>query len=476
MKALRWPILALVSCLVIGLGLFGCNGSDSTAAHSSWSFVMMGDTRGADNTGTGVSPFLHTIAQKIASLHPELVVVAGDMSNGNCLDPDSPLYPPEGNFTSAAAKAIYAGEFANWKKAMQPVFNYSTGNGIPIYTVRGNHENEDKGGAPVMVLKQAYQEAFSKYVPANGPNNEQGLSWSLTHNNVTIVAADQYMNFDPTFANGTTPTSGYHSLNRAWVTQQFQQSTAPYKVFVAHEPIFQTVGNDPVEIYNEVAQHYFGIDAAGLATRKDFWNNIGAAGAQVYLTGHLHLLTVSSISNDYGDPIIQLMAGNGGAPIQPFNNKPEPGVTTLYDSGNTFANGKVSGPLGFSLATVTDGKMTIQYYELNTDNNTWSVADYRTNISPAPSVKLTTNSASPQAPSTTITLKASSSGGANIQYQFLVNGAVVRDFQTSNTYPWTPTTTGSYTLTVKAKNLNSTNPERQYVSPAVTYKIVQRVR
>ena len=94
--------------------------------------------------------------------------------------------------------------FANWKTAMKPVFDYSTSNGIPIYTVRGNHENEDCETNPIPVLKQAYQEAFSAYVPTNGPYNslcddERGLSWSLTTNNVTFVAADQYFNFDPTY-------------------------------------------------------------------------------------------------------------------------------------------------------------------------------------------------------------------------------------------------------------------------------------
>ncbi len=151
---------------------------------------------------------------------------------------------------------------------------------------------------------------------------------------------------------------------------------------MAHEPIFQVEGNDPLEIYNEGAQHFFGVDAAGLNVRKNFWNNIGATGVQLYLTGHLHLLTVASIKNDYGDTIIQLTAGNGGAPPQPFNNNPEPAATLLYENGNTYSNGKVNATLGFSLATVTDEKMIIQYYALNTTNMTWSIAGYSTQIFP----------------------------------------------------------------------------------------------
>ena len=94
------------------------------------------------------------------------------------------------------------------------------------------------------------------------------------------------------------------------------------------------------------------------------------------------MLTVASIKNDYGDTIIQLTAGNGGAPPQPFNNNPEPAATLLYENGNTYSNGKVNATLGFSLATVTDEKMIIQYYALNTTNMTWSIAGYSTQIFP----------------------------------------------------------------------------------------------
>jgi Calcineurin-like phosphoesterase len=363
--------------------------ANTASAQNSWSFVMLGDTRDDNNTSTGISTNLNFLAQKIASLNPQLVIMDGDLCNGSALNTNSPLYPPDTNhqitnFNSAAMKAVYAKFFSNWKTAMQPIFNYSTGTGIPIYTVRGNHENEDTETAPIEVLKQAYQEAFSAYVPANGPSNsltddEQGLSWSLTTNNVTFVAADQYFNFDPTVTN-TTPWSGYHYLDQAWVTQQLKQATSPYKIFIAHEPIFQTEGNGPNEEENGDAQHFFGTNSVALQTRANFWNAIGDAGAQLYLAGHIHLETVASTTNDRGHTIIQLMAGNGGAPPQPFIDGPEPGVTIFYNNGNIFTNGSVQATFGFALATVTDEKMTIHYYSLNPTNNSWTVADYVTEI------------------------------------------------------------------------------------------------
>src|ERR1035437_4947998 len=386
-------MLAAMTLMVVAV-------ANTASAQNSWSFVMLGDTRDDNNTSTGISTNLWAIAQKIASLNPQLVIVDGDLCNGDALDTLSPWYPPGGgtNFNTVAMKTNYAKFFANWKTAMKPVFDYSTSNGIPIYTVRGNHENEDTESAPIEVLKQAYYEAFSSYVPANGPSNsltddERGFSWSLTTNNVTFVAADQYFNFDPTYTNNTS-WSGYHYIDQAWVTQQLKQATSPYKIFIAHEPIFQTEGKDLLEEENEDAQHFFGTNAAAIQTRANFWNAIGDAGAQLYLAGHIHLETVASTTNDHGHTIIQLMAGNGGAPPQDFIvGGVEPGVTLLYNNGNTLVHTNetlmVQATLGFALATVTDEKMTIQYYSLTPTNNSppttnsWTVADYVTEIASA---------------------------------------------------------------------------------------------
>ena len=298
------------------------------SASDSWSFVMLGDTRGDNNTYTGINSNLNAMAIMIKSLQPDLVIVAGDLCNGDALNPSSHWYPPDGNFTNNAMKTNYAFFFANWKAAMQPVFDYSTSNGIPIYTVRGNHENEDGENAPIPVLKDAYKEAFSRYVPDNGTNEEKGFSWSLTYKNVTFVAADQYFNFDPWYATNT-PWSGYHYLNQSWVTQQLAQSTSPYKFFIAHEPMFQTEGNGYGEEENEDAQHFFGTNSIAIQTRSNFWNAIGDAGAQFFLCGHLHLETVATTTNGHGRTIIQLTAGNGGAPPQDYIPASEPGVTTL---------------------------------------------------------------------------------------------------------------------------------------------------
>lgn len=311
-----------------------------------WSFVMLGDTRGQrSSTTNGVSTHLRTIAEKIATLNPNLVLVAGDLINGND--------------TNESAHVSFAQQFVSWKAAMEPVFDYNTGTGIPIYPVRGNHENNDSEGPVIPELKQAYYDAFHNYVPFNGPNNglgddQRGFSYSFTTNNATFVVADQYF-----YDSG----SGYHEMDRSWITQQFQQANSAYEVFMAHVPIFMTEGQGEPE-------HFFGHNAAGNHTRSNFWNALGTNGVQLYVTGHIHNETVASTTNDYGNTIIQLLAGNGGAPADPVVVDPDPGVSVLYTNGL----------YGFSLATVSADFMKIEYYSLHTGDNSWTKDSYFTLI------------------------------------------------------------------------------------------------
>jgi len=335
-------VIVWVAVLFLSVPAFGAD----------WSFVMLGDTRGEHSSTTnGVSTHLRTIADKIATLNPALVLVAGDLINGDD--------------TNTSAHVSFAQQYASWKHAMEPVFNYNMGTGIPIYPVRGNHDNNTGEGAPITELKQAYYDAFSAYVPFNGPNygatnDQRGFSWSFTHNNVTFVGADQYF-----YYNLTPGQDGYHELDRAWVAQQFQEANSAYEVFMAHVPIFMTQGQ-------RTPEHFFGDNAAGFTTRSNFWNSLGADGVQLYVTGHLHNETVARTTNDYGDTIIQLLAGNGGAPVEPVVVDLDPGVELLYTNAQ----------YGFSMATVKADEMIIEYYSLNTGDNSWTKDTYVTHISP----------------------------------------------------------------------------------------------
>jgi 3',5'-cyclic AMP phosphodiesterase CpdA len=316
---------------------------------------MLGDTRGErETTTTGVSIYLNTIAQKIALLNPDLVLVSGDLVNGN----DVP---------STSILTNYSLQFNNWKTAMQPVYNFATSTGIPIYPVRGNHENCDHEGPTVHHLKEAYYNAFIDYVPLNGPNNggsdnQVGYSYSFTYNNANFVAADQYFYYT---ASGSV--TGYHELDRSWVIDQFAATNMPFNIFMAHEPIFNSEHTTP--------SGFFGASTNALQTRADFWNGLGTNGVQLYLTGHIHNETVISTTNDFGNVIYQLVAGNGGASLGAVGGKSEPGTQLLFTNDTYY---------GFALAAVSDTSMTIEYYLLNTNDNSWSIAPYTTTIAAVP--------------------------------------------------------------------------------------------
>lgn len=303
-----------------------------------WTFVMLGDTRGHHNTTTGVSTVLAPIATKIAELRPDLVVCCGDQVNGNATNGLTPLG--------------YAEMFDNWKAAMQPVI----ASNIPIYTVRGNHENHADEGPPLLDLKQAYYDALGTNMPGNGPNNgpaddQRGYTYSFTRKNVFFAVVDQYF-YPISDTNG-----GYASIDQTWLSQQLQQSYSPYKIVMAHEPVY--------------VSHFYGTDSAGKANRAQFWDSLGDNGARVYICGHVHNLSVCVAPDDYGNDIYQVLAGNGGAELDEVAPDPESGMTITYYNTNHY---------GFALATVSTEAMTIEYYLLDKAGTKWSKATYTTTV------------------------------------------------------------------------------------------------
>lgn len=311
-------------------------------ARADWTFVMLGDTRGdGSTTTTGVSLYLNTIAQKVALLHPDLVLMAGDLINGPDIPPSSPL--------------TWSEQYANWRTAMTPV----TASNIALYSVRGNHDNEHSDPD----LKQAYYDAVGAYMPTNGPNHgsdddQRGYTYSFVHNDVTVVGIDQYFYYDKTSEHG------YHSIDQSWLGQQLQAATTPYKVVMAHEPVYMTTGNSGDE-------HFFGTGAEAETRRTNFWDSLGANGVQLYVAGHVHAVGVGLIRDGDGNGIYQLTSGNGGAPFEAISSNHDAGVDVLFTNNSNY---------GFALATVGTNSMTIQYYLLDTDTTNWTTASYTTTI------------------------------------------------------------------------------------------------
>lgn len=91
---------------------------------------------------------------------------------------------------------------------------------------------------------------------------------------------------------------------------------------------------------------------------------------------------------------------------------------------------------------------------------------------PLTTAALTASPASPQMMNTPITLTATATVGANVQYKFMANTTVIRNFSASNTCSWTPTTAGTFSLTVVTQDLNGVNPNNLVTSPVLTYTVL----
>ncbi|MCX5716332.1 MAG: autotransporter domain-containing protein, partial [Candidatus Omnitrophica bacterium] len=316
-------------------------------------------------TTTGVSEYLPAIASVMANpssvqsgaITPSAVFVSGDLINGNdLLDPVTSL--PD-------YRIQYDTQFANWKSAtygMGAVYSA----GIPIYTVRGNHENNADDGLPPdtslhpTTLTTAYYNAFGStspqvgniVLPRNGPNNgpsdnQVGYSWSTMVGNVRIITVDQYFYYNSTKQG----TSSYYKIDQDWLNTQLAASTtAKYTLVMAHEPIFyldNTLGDFYGTINSDGSPN-----ATGIAARQTFWNSLGSNGVKMYLCSHVHNVEVGTSQDSSGNTIYQDESGNGGAPFE-AQGTTDSALNVLHQDFTNF---------GFELFTISDNGIIIDYY------------------------------------------------------------------------------------------------------------------
>ena len=114
--------------------------------------------------------------------------------------------------------------------------------------------------------------------------------------------------------------------------------------------------------------------------------------------------------------------------------------------------------------TITDALSAVTVGVQNPDNPGLASSFFATPNIPATQTFLNTTG-------TPITLVAGAAGGANVVYQFLINGVVMQSYKATTTYTWTPNTAGSYSIVVKAKDLNGAGTE--YASAVLKYTIAQ---
>ena len=142
-------------------------------------------------------------------------------------------------------------------------------------------------------------------------------------------------------------------------------------------------------------------------------------------------------------------------------------LAQTYSTSNTFAwTPTVAGSYTICVY-VKDIASTNAYDQLTT------AAFTVTSPAPVAIQSLTPNKSSPQAAGTQITWTCNATGGTSLEYQFFTytaaNGWVLaQTYSTSNTFAWTPTVAGSYTICVYVKDIASTNAYDQLTTAAFT--------
>lgn len=335
--------LLIAMCLV--LGLQGCKTVASTGAErnkpgplattasvattspgsaesSRWRFVVFGDTRDATpDTQTGISPLLGRLVQGIAAEKPALIIHIGDLANGFFTREPSPVH------------GKYSEMFKNWKRAVKPIYDFSRRTGIPLYVVRGNHEDGEL--VTSKRLKAAYLQSIASFMPQNGPEREKGLTYMVSYRQATFIALDEYSIKEAGLLRGL--------VDQPWLNEQLARHWTPFMFVFGHVPAYKVADlkKGPFPELYDFPKH-----------RDAFWKSFQDAGVSMYFCGHVHFYCRVTKEN-----IQQVLIGNGGANPADFDpKKVDPLVTLNYPTAPMKA---ADVKVGYVLFTVDEAARTI---------------------------------------------------------------------------------------------------------------------
>lgn len=273
MRTTFWTVLLLVA-----ISPASYCGQEGSATVDPWRFAVLCDTRGDDEPTLRKTcindAVVQAIAEDVVAENCEIVLVPGDLVNG----------------WWASGGTDYSEQFLNWRMAMSPVYDA----GIPVYPVRGNHENctttIPNYPPPDPRLLEAYLDAFRWDVPRNGPEREESLTYYVEYENALFVGLDEYI----------TP----HRVNQAWlegVLPDPADPEAPYVFVYGHEPAYRVCHEDCLASY--------------VPERDAFWSTLKEKRVLAYFCGHDHLTYAQTSSAQ--TPPYQIVVGGGGAPLVP---------------------------------------------------------------------------------------------------------------------------------------------------------------
>jgi hypothetical protein len=247
----RWLRATLLSLLLATAG-------SALAQQGKWKFMVSGETRGEDTLNPIKTDMVAELARAVTNERPAFLVFLGDLA--------------------------YAGgetAYRMWNDLMSPCRDA----GIPVYPIIGNHDSWNLAG---------WTEVFGPTLPTNGPADDLGFTYFLTHSNALLLMLNQYRPASPL------------TVHQPWLDAVLATNSLPHVFAFGHVPAFKLFHTDCLGSYP--------------VPRNLFWQSLTRAHARLYICGHDHFFDQARLDDGDGNEdndLHQLIAGGGGAPIYP---------------------------------------------------------------------------------------------------------------------------------------------------------------
>jgi len=332
-------ISAMTVLLTIIVILGGCKSKteQQPGTAETLRFVFMADCRGKSTTNQVNYPALNAIISQVGALSPKpaFVMFGGDMSYSGYIN------------------SAYT--FQAWKDLFAPL----TGNGIPLYTVLGNHElylsSSDSGFH--LGNQQEFQQVFLEN-PSNGPNGYKQLTYSFTSpgGNSFFAVLDAYY-LTHSFKDSTEG-GNIDSTQMSWLKAQVAQTKATHKFLFIHSPYYY-VTFDPEE------------PSAANKSYTELWSFLDANKFDLYACGHSHLYSRKTIDSSvlpnpqttpptpyWQNNVVQLLNGTSGT--KPETALIDPAIRASWNVHNDTLT------YYFSVVDISGSTVTVNSYRGNT--------------------------------------------------------------------------------------------------------------
>ncbi|OFX87999.1 MAG: hypothetical protein A2W99_11430 [Bacteroidetes bacterium GWF2_33_16] len=254
-------IIALIFAVFSILGFSNCQKDELPETINngkSWRFAVVGDTHVTINSDTIKEMIPFFLQDSI-----DFILLCGDIVEG-------------GKMTTSSELEM---ELKMWQDIFQPLYD----NGIGVYPIRGNHE--DDANDDITVWNKIF--SGSNALPQNGPAGETNQTYSFNHKNAFFIGLDNYINI--------------HRVDQEWLNQQLENNSNPHVFVFGHEAAFKVFHSDCLDDFQ---------------TERDiFWKSLTDAGVRTYFCGHDHFFDVAQIDDGDGNSdndIYQCVVGGGG--------------------------------------------------------------------------------------------------------------------------------------------------------------------